>query len=119
MGPLGAANYEIREAERHDKERRMARLAEPRRLTDGLLTQLEELNLDGVRLVPASYGPALTELRELLNGWAGISPPLLDRLQPGRRTADLIEAIFGVQEIISPPTLPAGTLALDDEDAVN
>src|SRR5437773_2196832 len=48
IGPLGSANREIREADRRDQLRRRALLAEPRRLTDDLLRQLEELNLDGV-----------------------------------------------------------------------
>jgi len=52
VGPLATANHEIREAERFEQERRLARLAEPRRLTDRLLNQLEELNLDDVELVP-------------------------------------------------------------------
>src|SRR5713101_7500869 len=116
IGPLGSANREIREAERRDQQRRLARLAEPRRLTDRLLGQLEELNLDGVLTVPEGYEPALAELRDQLEGLARVRPRLVEQLQPGTGTAELIEAVFTIQEIISPPTLPPGMLPLDDTD---
>jgi len=96
----------------------MARLAEPRRLTDRLLSQLEELNLDGVHTVPAGYESALAELRGQLEGVARVRPRLIERLQPGTRTAELIEAVFTIQEIISPPTLPPGLLPLEDGELV-
>ncbi len=114
MGPLATANHQIREAERSEQERRLARLVEPRRLTDRLLNQLEELNLEDVHLVPHEYEPSLAELRIHLGGWAGVERSLIDRLQSGTRTAELIETIFTIQEVISPPTLPPGTLPLDD-----
>jgi hypothetical protein len=115
IGPLGSANREIREAEHRDQQRRQARLGEPRRLTDRLLGQLEEWNLDGVDTVPDGYEPALAELRGQLEGLARVRPRLIERLQPGSRTADLIETVFTIQEIIAPPTLPAGVLPIDDE----
>ncbi|MDQ6885530.1 MAG: hypothetical protein M3077_15045 [Candidatus Dormibacteraeota bacterium] len=106
IGPLGSANREIREADRRDRQRRQARLAEPRRLTDHLLHDLEELNLDGIGTVPAGYEPALAELREQLEGVASLRPRLIQRLQPGTRTAELIDTVFIIQEIISPPRHP-------------
>jgi len=114
VGPLATANREIREAERSEEERRLAKLVEPRRLTDRLLNQLEELNLDGVGLVPDECEPTLAELRTHLAGLAGVERSLIDRLQSGTRTAELIETIFSIQEVISPPTLAPGTLPLDD-----
>jgi len=114
MGPLATANQQIREAERHFSEQRLARLTAPHRLTDRLLDQLEELNLDGVELVPQSYQPALANLREQLIGHDGLSGRLLSHLHAGTRTADLIEAIFAIQEVIAPPTLPAEALSFDD-----
>jgi hypothetical protein len=114
MGPLATANQEIREAERHSVERRVARLTQPHRLTDRLLDQLEELNLDGVRTVPPAYEPLLADLRDHLAGYRGLSPRLVARLQPGMRTAELIDTIFTIQEVIAPPTLPAGALPFDD-----
>ena len=105
MGPLATANQQIRDAERHSVERRLARLAEPHRLTDRLLDQLEELNLDGVRTVPEAYEPLLADLRQHLSGYRGLSRHLIDRLQPGTRTPELIETIFTIQEVIAPPTL--------------
>ena len=114
MGPLATANQQIREAERHFSEQRLARLTAPHRLTDRLLDQLEELNLDGVNLVPQSYQPALATLREQLLGYDGLSGRLLSHLHAGTRTADLIEAIFAIQEVIAPPTEPAEALSFDD-----
>jgi hypothetical protein len=116
IGPLGSANREIREAERQDQQRRLARLAEPRLLTDRLLGQLEELNLDGVRTVPSGYEPALAELRGHLEEVARVRPRLVERLQSGTRTAELIDTVFTIQEIISPPRLPAGALPFDDAE---
>jgi hypothetical protein len=118
IGPLGSANREIREADRRDQQRRRARLAEPRRLTDDLLHHLEELNLDGVGTVPDGYEPALAELREQLEGLARVRPRLIERLQPGTRTAELIDTVFIIQEIITPPRLPSGSIALDDTSIV-
>ncbi len=118
IGPLGSANREIREADRRDQQRRLAQLAEPRRLTDHLLGQLEELNLYGVGTVPEGYEPALAELREQLEGLARLRPRLIERLQSGKRTAELIDTVFIVQEIISPPRLPSGSVPLDDAEIV-
>jgi hypothetical protein len=117
-GPLGSANREIRDAERRDQKRRQARLAEPRHLTDRLLGQLEELNLDGVGTVPDGYEPALAELRDQLEGLARVRPRLIERLQSGMRTAEMIETVFVIQEIISPPRLPSGALRFDDGDGI-
>ncbi len=115
IGPLGSANREIREAERQDQQRRLARMAEPRRLTDRLLGQLEELNLDGVGTVPIGYEPVLAELRGHLEDLTRVRPWLVERLQPGTRTAELIDTVFTIQEIISPPRLSTGILPFDDE----
>src|SRR5438045_1434863 len=116
IGPLGSTNREIREADRRDQLRRRARLAEPRRLTDDLLQQLEELNLDGVGTVPDGYERALARLREQLEGLARVRPRLIERLQPGTRTAELIDIVCIIQEIIAPPRLPAGSVAVEDTD---
>ena len=118
IGPLGTANHEIREAERRDQRRRQARLAEPRRLTDELLGQLEELNLDGVRVVPHSYDPGLAEIRSQLAGWPGLGTRLLERLQSGTRTAELIETVFMIQEVIAPPILPPGAVIVEEPDRI-
>ncbi len=118
IGPLGTANHEIREAERRDQQRRRARLTEPRRLMDELLGQLEELNLDGVRIVPGSYDPGLAEIRSHLLGWPRLETRLLERLQSGTRTAELIETVFMIQEVIAPPTLPAGGVIFEEPDLV-
>ena len=118
IGPLGIANHEIREAERRDEQRRRARLTEPRRLTDQLLGQLEELNLDGVPIVPGSYDHGLAEIRSHLVGWPGIGMRLLERLQSGTRTAELIDTVFTIQEVIAPPTVPQGAVIFEESDLV-
>jgi hypothetical protein len=43
---------------------------------------------------------------------------LLERLQSGTRTAELIETVFLIQEIIAPPILPAAALIFDERDLV-
>ncbi len=118
IGPLATANHEIREAERRDQQRRQARLSEPRRLTDELLGQLEELNLDGVGVVPGSYEPGLAEIRGRLHGWPGIGTRLIERLQSGTRTAELIETVFTIQEVIAPPVFPPGAVIFEEADLV-
>lgn len=118
IGPLGTANQEIREAEQRDQRRRRAQLMEPRHLTDELLGQLEELNLDGVGIVPGSYDPGLAAIRSHLIGWPGIGTRLLERLQSGTRTAELIETVFTIQEVIGPSILPPGAVSVKEPDLV-
>lgn len=113
-GPLANANQEIREAERQSLEQHQARLIEPKRLTDQLLDQLEELNLDGVRNVPESYEPLLAGLRDQLSSHPELDHRLIERLQAGTKTAEVIDAIFVIQEVIAPPTLPDGALPSGD-----
>src|SRR6266550_5518951 len=117
-GPLGSANREIREADRRDQLRRRARLAEPRRLTDDLLHQLEELNLDGVGTVPDGYESDMAELRERLEALSKVRPRLIEQLQPGARTPELIDIVLIIQEIIAPPRLPSGSVAVEDTKIV-
>jgi hypothetical protein len=112
-GPLATANREIREAERLDERRQLARLAEPRRLTDRLLSQLEELNLEGLERVPERYEPILAELRAHLVGQRGVGRRLIERLQAGTSTTELIDTVFAIQEVISPPILPPGALPFE------
>jgi hypothetical protein len=114
MGPLAHANQEIRAAEQHSVEQRLARLTAPHRLTDRLLDQLEELNMEDVRVVPTHYEPALAELRSQLTGKEGIDPRMVGRLQPGSRTADVIDTIFAIQEVLAPPALPAEAFPFEE-----
>ena len=106
-GPLSSANREIREAERRELDRRIARLRRPRLLTDQLLTQLEELNLDDVVQVPERLGASLDGLRESLRDWPEVESRFGSRLRPGLRTSELIEIIFAIQEILTPPRISA------------
>jgi hypothetical protein len=117
-GPLASANREIRRAERLGEQRQLARSAESRRLTDRLLSQLEELNLDGQTTVPESCEPALAELRAHLVDERSVGSRLIERLQSGMSTAELIDTIFTIQEIISPPTLRPGSLPIEDGESI-
>lgn len=76
------------------------------------------MNLDGVGTVPDGYEPELAELREQLEALARVRPRLIERLQPGTRTAELIDTVFIIQEIISPPRLPSSSLPFDDPDTI-
>lgn len=114
-GPLSSANREIREAARMDHERKLARLKRPRLLTDQLLSELEELNLDDVVQVPERLRPSLDALRESVRDWPEIESRFGSRLRTGTRTSELIETIFAVQEILTPPKAPS---ANDDEDVL-
>ena len=113
-GPLATANQEIRQAERQSIEQHQARLVEPKRLTDQMLSQLEELNLDGVRNVPDAYEPLLAGLRDQLTTHPEVDQRVIARLQVGTKIADVIDAIFVIQEIIAPPTLPDDSLPFED-----
>jgi hypothetical protein len=112
-GPISSANREIREAERREHDRKLARLKLPRRLTDLLLSELEELNLEDVVQVPARLAPNLSELRDSLREWPEIESRYGARIRPGIRTSELIEIIFGIQEVLTPPQLAPD---LQDED---
>jgi hypothetical protein len=113
-GPLATANQQIRDAERHAIQQRRARLTAPHLLTDRLLQQLEELNLDGVGAVPDQLEPLLADLRGQLADRPGLSRHLVDRLQPGAPPAELIETIFSIQEVIAPPTLAPGEFPFEE-----
>ncbi|HSO93129.1 MAG TPA: hypothetical protein VLS53_01495 [Candidatus Dormibacteraeota bacterium] len=102
-GPLSSANRDIREAEQLEQDRKLARLRRPRLLTDQLLMQVEELNLDDVVQVPERLRPTLDALRESLRDWPQIESRFGSRLQPGTPTSEVIEIIFAIQEILSPP----------------
>ena len=68
----------------------------------------------------AAYRPVIVTYREgspvRLEEVARVRPRLVERLQSGTRTAELIDTVFTIQEIISPPRLPAGALPFDDAE---
>ncbi|MDQ6709680.1 MAG: hypothetical protein M3Z11_03890 [Candidatus Dormibacteraeota bacterium] len=101
-GPLSSANQEIREAEERERARRAAGARRPKRLTDMLLSQLEELNLEGVRAVPPRFDPLLGELVETLEAWPGAIARFRPLLRSGVSTPRMIETIFEVQDLIAP-----------------
>ena len=84
-GSISSANREIREAERREHARKLARLRRPRQLTDLLLTELEELNLDDVVDVPARLRSTLFDLVESVQPCPEIAARSCPRLRPGIR----------------------------------
>lgn len=111
-GPLSSANREIREAQRLDDARKLARSRRPRLLTDQLLTELEELNLEDVSQVPERLRSRLDTLRESVRDWPEIESRYGSRLRPGLRISEVIDVIFAVQEILTPPRARS-----EDEDS--
>ena len=112
-GPISSANREIREAERREHARKLALLRRPRQLTDLLLTELEELNLDDVVTVPSRLRPTLIDLVESVQPWPEIAARYGPRLRPGVRPSELIEIIFAIQEVLAPP---APAAMIEDEE---
>ncbi len=116
-GSISSANREIREAERRDHARKLARLRRPRRLTDLLLTELEELNLDEVVEVPGRLRPSLMDLVDSVQPWPEIAARFGPRLRPGVRPTELIEIIFAIQEVLAPPP-PLAVIEDEDDELV-
>lgn len=106
-GPLSSANREIREAERIEHNRKLEQLRRPRLLTDQLLAELEELNLDDIVVVPERLRSNLDALMESVRDWPQIEARYGSKLRPGVATSEVIEVIFAVQEILTPPRAPS------------
>jgi len=101
MGLLAQTNTEIRSAE--DVHRRRladdAFLRRPIVLIDRLLQDLEELNLRGVKRVPASFEERLDELARTVDGRAevaGIRATLRVKIGVGK----LMDALFALQDVL-------------------
>lgn len=97
MGLLAQTNAEIRDAERlyrrrqaHDEVTRR-----PIQAIDGLLRDLEELNLRGVKRVPTAFGARLEYLIGLLASEPGPADQSDLRVKIG--VVKLMDALFAIQ----------------------
>jgi hypothetical protein len=95
--PLGDANWAIRSARRRFALGRFERwrVTEPIRVIDGMLGELEEMNLRSARRVPIVWEPRLALLAANLPRAVHVDPTeLRSGISPNR----LIEALFGLQD---------------------
>jgi hypothetical protein len=98
VGFMAQTNAEIRAAQRRheiDTARRW-RLGRPMRVIDGLINDLEILNLRRVYRVPLSYEVRLLQLRELLDD-DGVPQSELDGLRTRVRIVRLMDQLYAIQ----------------------
>jgi len=99
-GFVAQANAEIRAAEaphQHRKAERQ-RLRRPIALIDGLINDLEVLNLRGAMRVPLSYEPRLLQIRALLR--EAVSVDQLDDLRTRVRPDKLMDNLYTLEEAL-------------------
>jgi hypothetical protein len=106
-GLLSQACAEIRDAEgiHHSRKAQRRLLRQPIEVIDGLINNLEELNLKGISRVPLSYEPRLLQLRAMLAG-SGLSAEQLDGLRARVRIGRLMDSLYSVQEVLFAQTRP-------------
>ena len=105
-GSVAQANAEIRAAEAAQEWRKNQRERIRRRtvLIDGLINDLELLNLRGATRVPLAYEPRLLRLRSVLADT--IEPRHLDRLRTRIRPVKLMDGLYTIQEMLLAQTHP-------------
>jgi hypothetical protein len=93
VGPMGLANQQIRDAFDEFAAERLARRRLPALLhrTDGMLTELESLNLMRVRRAPASWRSDLTTLV------ADLPFEYEPRIKPHASPTAAIDLVFDIQ----------------------
>ncbi len=99
MGLLAQTNAYIREAEqRHRQSKALEqRWKRPIQLIDGLLQELEELNLKGQKRVPLAYERRLREILELVPSAPGLADAVAN-LKVKIGIGKLMDALFAVEE---------------------
>lgn len=99
MGLLAQTNAYIREAEqRHRRTKELEhRVRRPITLIDGLLQELEELNLKGQKRVPLAYETRLQEIVELVPSAPGLADAVAN-LKVKIGIGKLMDALFAVEE---------------------
>ena len=83
-------------------------------MIDGLINDLELLNLRGGTRVPLAYEPRLLQLRALLVDT--VSAEQLDNLRARVRPLRLIDALYTVQEALFAQTRPDVPRELPESD---
>ncbi len=99
MGLLAQTNAHIREAEQRHRQTKALehRVRRPITLIDGLLQDLEELNLKGQKRVPLVYEARLREIVELVPSAPGLADALAN-LKVKIGIGKLMDALFAVEE---------------------
>ena len=99
MGLLAQTNAYIREAEqRHRRTKALEhRVRRPITLIDGMLQELEELNLKGQKRVPLAYETRLREIVELVPSAPGLADAVAN-LKVKIGIGKLMDALFAVEE---------------------
>jgi len=115
-GLVAQANAEIRAAEAAHQWRKaeLQRLRRPIALIDGLINDLELLNLRGGTRVPLAYEPRLLQLRAMLVDI--ISAEQLDNLRARVRPLRLMDGLYTVQEGLFAQTRPDVPRELPESD---
>src|SRR5690349_23977907 len=99
-GFVAQANAEIRAAEAAHQYRKAERqrLRHPVALIDGLINDLEVLNLRGAMRVPLSYEPRLLQIRALLRDTVSVDQ--LDELRTRVRPDKLMDSLYTLEEAL-------------------
>jgi hypothetical protein len=99
-GFVAQANAEIRAAEAAHEYRKAERqrLRRPIGLIDGLINDLEVLNLRGAMRVPLSYEPRLLQIRAVLR--EAVSADQLDDLRTRVRPDKLMDSLYSLEEAL-------------------
>jgi len=99
-GFVAQANAEIRAAEAAHRYRKAERqrLRRPIGLIDGLINDLEVLNLRGAMRVPLSYEPRLLQVRALLR--EAVRVDQLDDLRTRVRPDKLMDSLYSLEEAL-------------------
>lgn len=101
MGMLAQTNFEIRDAERRHRERKVQdnRFRQPIVVIDRMLEELEELNLRGMKRVPLSYEERLGRLAAMVADVPNCGAAL-ENLKVKIGIGKLMDALFAVQEAL-------------------
>jgi hypothetical protein len=99
-GFVAQANAEIRAADAAHQYRKAERqrLRRPIALIDGLINDLEVLNLRGAMRVPLSYEPRLLQIRAVLR--EAVSVDQLDDLRTRVRPDKLMDHLYTLEETL-------------------
>jgi hypothetical protein len=115
-GFVAQANAEIRAADAAHQSRKAERqrLRRPIAVIDGLINDLELLNLSGVGRVPLSYEPRLLQLCAMLAD--AVVAEQLASLRTRVRPVRLMDGLYAVQEALFAQTRPGVPRELPESD---
>jgi hypothetical protein len=99
-GFVAQANADIRAAEvaHQCRKAERQRLRRPIALIDGLINDLEVLNLRGTMRVPLSYEPRVLQIRALCR--EAVSEDQLDALRTRLRPDKLMDSLYSLEETL-------------------